>query len=57
MNEYRQRDADFLRTAQAAERVHADNENRNPVAISLDTPVTLRMLAEILRNPRGLGLD
>ncbi|GAA5664508.1 hypothetical protein Brsp07_03000 [Brucella sp. NBRC 14130] len=52
-SEFNQRDSFYLRTAQAAEKLHAEIDGREPREISLDTPITLRMLAEILRDPAG----
>lgn len=52
-SEFNQRDSFYLRTAQSAERLHAEVDGREPQEITLDTPITLRMLAEILRDPAG----
>lgn len=57
MIDFDQRDDRYLYTARAAERLHAENDGRDPREITMDTPVTIRMLAEILRNPSGRGLE
>ncbi|QNQ62223.1 hypothetical protein IB024_00200 [Brucella sp. 6810] len=57
MKDFNQRDEFYLRTAQLAENLHAELAGRSPVKVDLDQPVSLRMLAEILRNPQGYGLD
>lgn len=57
MNIFDQSNDRYLHAAQMAENVHADVAGREPKKIDIDQPISLRVLAELLRNPKGFGLE